>query len=307
MRAGRRRPTAAFPARRVRRRRATSICRSISYSSAFCRKRNELRFLTSAFVPSVVAAGRAHRHVGVAAQAALFHVAVVDAEPDEQLAQAAEELGRVGGRSQIGLGDDLDERHAAAVEVDVGLAVGIGEALVQRLARVLFQWTRVMPTRARRRRPSRTRRRRRSPAAARTAKSDSPWAGPDRSSSCARRSTSRGSCSRARAPRGSRSRRRARFSTGSAPGRPRQTGQTCVFGARAERGAAAAEDLRRGQQLRVDLETDDGLETAHRLMAWSEPLRPSGPAATHVRRRRSASNVLKLSANICASFAACAS
>jgi len=29
-----------------------SICRAISYSSAFCRKRNELRFFTSAFVPS---------------------------------------------------------------------------------------------------------------------------------------------------------------------------------------------------------------------------------------------------------------
>ena len=33
-----------------------SICRSISYSSAFCRNRNEFRFLTSAFVPSVVGA-----------------------------------------------------------------------------------------------------------------------------------------------------------------------------------------------------------------------------------------------------------
>ena len=34
--------------------------------------------------------------------------------------------------------DDLDERHAAAVVVDVGAAVGIGEAFVQRLAGVLF-------------------------------------------------------------------------------------------------------------------------------------------------------------------------
>ena len=36
-------------------------------------------------------AGRAHRHVRVAAQAALFHVAVVHAEPDQQVAQVLEE------------------------------------------------------------------------------------------------------------------------------------------------------------------------------------------------------------------------
>ena len=48
--------------------------------------------------------GAAHRHVGVAAQAALLHVAVVHAERDEDLAQPAEELGRVGGRAQVRLG-----------------------------------------------------------------------------------------------------------------------------------------------------------------------------------------------------------
>ena len=63
---------------------------------------------------------RAHRDVGVAAQAALFHVAVVDAEPHQDVAQAREELGRLGGRAHVGLRHDLDERHAAAVVVDVG-------------------------------------------------------------------------------------------------------------------------------------------------------------------------------------------
>ena len=134
-------------------------------------------------------ARRPHRDVGVAAQAALFHVAVVDAEPDEDLAQAAEERRGVGGRSQVGLGDDLDERHAAAVEVDVGLAIGIGEALVQRLAGVLFHVD-ARDADAHGAVAARARRRRRSRAAARTARSDSPSAGPDRSSSCARRSTS---------------------------------------------------------------------------------------------------------------------
>ena len=48
--------------------------------------------------------------------------------------------------------------------------------------------------------------------------------------------------------------------TGSAPGRPRQTGQTCVFGgAPVVGGGAAAEHLRRGLELAVDLDADDRL------------------------------------------------
>ena len=57
---------------------------------------------------------------------------------DQDVAQPGEELGGLGRRAHVGLGDDLDERHAAAVVVDVGAAIGIGEALVQRLAGVLF-------------------------------------------------------------------------------------------------------------------------------------------------------------------------
>ena len=47
--------------------------------------------------------------------------------------------------------------------------------------------------------------------------------------------------------------------TGSAPGRPRQTGQTFVFGRRAELVGAAAEGFRLGEELDVDFEPDDGL------------------------------------------------
>jgi len=47
-----------------------------------------------------------------------------------------------------------------------------------------------------------------------------------------------------------------RLRTGSAPGRPRHTGQTCVLGGRAERSAAAAKDLRVRQELGVNLEAD---------------------------------------------------
>ena len=48
--------------------------------------------------------------------------------------------------------------------------------------------------------------------------------------------------------------------TGSVPGRPRQTGQTCVLGAApVVGGGAAAEHLRRGLELAVDLDADDRL------------------------------------------------
>ena len=52
-------------------------------------------FFTSVFVPERRRALRPHRHVGVAAQAALLHVAVVHAERDENLAQLAKRIGRV--------------------------------------------------------------------------------------------------------------------------------------------------------------------------------------------------------------------
>jgi hypothetical protein len=77
------------------------------------------------------------RHVRIAAQTALFHVAVVGAQGDEDLAQPREALRRIGGRPQVGIGDDLDEGHAAAIEVERRAAIGVREA-VQRLARVLF-------------------------------------------------------------------------------------------------------------------------------------------------------------------------
>ena len=50
-----------------------------------------------------------------------------------------------------------------------------------------------------------------------------------------------------------------RFSTGSAPGSPRQTGQTLVFGARAEARRAGAENLGRGGQLHMHFEADNRL------------------------------------------------
>ena len=88
-------------------------------------------------------AGRTHRHVGIAAEAPLLHVAVTDADPhDERM----ERLG-VGNRffrtSQVGLGDDLQQGRAGAVQVDAGHVARMRtvrfKSLVQRLAGILFQ------------------------------------------------------------------------------------------------------------------------------------------------------------------------
>ena len=88
-----------------------------------------------------------HRDVRVAAQAALLHVPVVDADRDEDLAHAAEGLGGVRRRSQVGLGDDLDERHAAAVEVEVrGAARSPAKPSCSDLPASSSMCTRVMPT-----------------------------------------------------------------------------------------------------------------------------------------------------------------
>ncbi len=96
-------------------------------------------FLTSVFVPSVVRPFRPYRDVGVAAQAALFHVAVVHPERDEDLTKLPERLGGVPSRAQIRLGDDLDQRRAAAIEIEAGLLVGVRKPLVERLARIFLQ------------------------------------------------------------------------------------------------------------------------------------------------------------------------
>ena len=261
--------------------------------------------MTSAFVPSAGAPARRTETLASQRRLPSSMLPSLTPMPDEDLAQASEERRRLGGRSEVRLGHDLDERHAGAVEIEVACAVRVGEPFVQRLAGVLFEVDAGDADAPRLASPTRIRRRRRSRAAGRTARSGSPSAGPDRSSSCARRPSARGPCSPARAPARTASSTARRFSTGSAPGSPRQTGQTCVFGGAPKRGAAAAEDLRRGQQLRMDLEADDGFEQ-HRYGARSTPSpRPGSAAAASVPRptsRHSASNALKFSPNIRASL-----
>ena len=79
------------------------------------------------------------RDVGVAAEAALLQVAVVDADPDQHLAEPLHVLAGLVGGAHVGLGDDLHQRHPGAVEVDQRLARGVDVAAVGQLAGVLLE------------------------------------------------------------------------------------------------------------------------------------------------------------------------
>ena len=82
------------------------------------------------------AAARPHRHVGVAAKRPLLHVAVADLEITHQGVNLLHVRDRLLGRPHVGLGDDLEQRGAGAVQID---AAGVRQSLVQRLARVLLE------------------------------------------------------------------------------------------------------------------------------------------------------------------------
>ena len=78
-------------------------------------------------------AGAAHRHVRVAAQRSFLHVPVAHLGVHEDLPQPREVLRGVLRGADVGLRHDLDERHAGAVEIDPRQL-----AVVDRLPRVLF-------------------------------------------------------------------------------------------------------------------------------------------------------------------------
>ncbi len=79
-----------------------------------------------------------HADVGVAAQMALFHVA----SGDLHVLQHLLELGQVGvgfvGAAHVGLAHDFNQRRAAAVQIHVGVAVGVLETVMNALAGIVF-------------------------------------------------------------------------------------------------------------------------------------------------------------------------
>ena len=89
-------------------------------------------------VPSASLPRGAQRDVHVAAEVAALHVGVGDVDVAQHRAQRAEIGDRLGGRAHVRLGDDLEQRHAGAVQVDVG-GVARDRGVVDRLAGVLLE------------------------------------------------------------------------------------------------------------------------------------------------------------------------
>ena len=99
-------------------------------------------FLSSVLTPSASEPAGPQRDVGVAAQRALLHVHVAHAELAQRRAQELQPLARLLGRAQVGLGHDLRQRRAAAVEVDDARVRAVdptARADVDQLRRVLLQ------------------------------------------------------------------------------------------------------------------------------------------------------------------------
>src|SRR2546427_324012 len=63
----------------------------------------------------------AHADIGVAAERAFLHIAVADAGVEHDLAERGEIGVGLLGRADVRLGNNFDERRAAAVVVDIGL------------------------------------------------------------------------------------------------------------------------------------------------------------------------------------------
>ena len=74
-------------------------------------------------------AATAQRHVAVTAHGALLHRAVGNAQRHKDATELLHKQARLLGRAQVGLGDELDQRRAAAVVVDERLSRGGNAAL----------------------------------------------------------------------------------------------------------------------------------------------------------------------------------
>src|SRR5438046_9825148 len=73
------------------------------------------------FGPEFARATPAHADIGVAAERAFLHIAVADAGVEHDLAERGEIGVGLLGRADVRLGNNFDERSAAAVVVDIGL------------------------------------------------------------------------------------------------------------------------------------------------------------------------------------------
>ena len=218
-------------------------------------------------------------------KAALLHVAVADAEVRRGCARSALRYAPASSaRAEVGLADDLEQRHAGAVEVDPRLSRPPRTSWMF-LPASSSMWMRVMPDV-----PLLAVRPRRSSAPPRADRQlvlrdlvalgqvrvEVVLAGEDGSSprSCA---------AEGQAGADRRTRPTCALSTGSAPGMPRQTGQTWrVRRARRRRRSSRRRSCVVVSELGVDLEADDDLVVGS--PAWSAP--PATDGAGSGRRSR---------------------
>ena len=186
-------------------------------------------FLTSTRVPNGSRPARAEGHVRLHAQLAALHVGVGGADrAEQQLELLGVAAGLLGG-PDLGLGDDLHQRRAGPVEVDEAHPAAGRIRPVDELGRVLLEVgpgdrDRERPVGRLERQPA-TRRERQVVLADLVALGQVrvevvlPVPARRRRRSASIASPVARTCSTAR-----------RLITGSVPGRPRQTGQTWVFG-----------------------------------------------------------------------------
>ena len=97
----------------------SSICARFRTPSAARMKRKLFTFFDFGFGAELLLASRPHAHIGIAAQRALFHVAVGDAGVEQDFLESREVFEGFVGGADVGLADDLDQRRAAAVQVEI--------------------------------------------------------------------------------------------------------------------------------------------------------------------------------------------
>jgi hypothetical protein len=105
----------------------------------FLKKAERVEILDFDFGAEFAGAARANADVGVTTERAFLHVDVADARVKHDLAKRGEIGVGLFGRANVGLGDDFDERRAAAVVINVSLGGGLREAFVKIFRGVFFE------------------------------------------------------------------------------------------------------------------------------------------------------------------------
>ncbi len=103
-----------------------------------CHVAKRIEILHFGLGAELLRAAQSHTHIAVTAQRPSLHIAIAYAGVFERLLQRGKVGIGFGGRAHVRLADDFAQRHAAAIEIDQAIALGIGHAIVQVFRGVLF-------------------------------------------------------------------------------------------------------------------------------------------------------------------------